>query len=106
MKRKFRPFDAETIRKEIMSLPAEDHKRLTVAMKAYQMGLGVGYQIKSYNSGIEMITDSGNSQGRCIYFTRAADELIVLVVYKKESDKAPRAILKLAKQRRDRFNAK
>lgn len=57
--REFRPFDAETIRKELLRLPAKDHKALTVAMLAYQEELESGYRLRDYGDGLKMITDSG-----------------------------------------------
>lgn len=103
MKRKFEPFDKNIIRREILDLCAEDHKRLTVAMKAYQLDLGVGYKLKNYGNKIEMLTDSGDGQGRCIFFTRTTDRLIVLLVYKKESKRTPRSILETAHARLQRY---
>ncbi|MFM9873735.1 MAG: type II toxin-antitoxin system RelE/ParE family toxin [Fimbriimonadaceae bacterium] len=103
MRRKFEPFDKKIIRREILSLSSQDHKRLTVAMKAYQLDLGVGYKLKNYGNQIEMLTDSGDGQGRCIFFTRSPERLIVLLIYKKESQKIPASILEITRARLRRF---
>lgn len=46
-----------------------------------------------------MITDGGAGQGRCLFFTRDQESLIVLLVYKKESKKLPKQIEQTASAR-------
>ena len=45
MRRKFEPFDPEVIRREFFDLPMDDAIALKIAMKSYQMDLGIGYRI-------------------------------------------------------------
>ena len=100
---KFVPFDPETINGEFLSLPTDDFLRLTAAMKLYQLGSEIGFRHKTYKNGIEMITDSGHGQGRCLFFVQAGACMIVLAIYKKESQSVPSRILKLVNERRRRY---
>lgn len=106
MVRKFRPFDAETINAEFMSLPAADASDLATAMKAYQEDLGAGYRIDHYGEGLAMI--KGTKQGRGLFFTAETEVmkdgetrvwLVLLKVYKKESQKADKQAVATARQR-------
>lgn len=101
--RKFKPFNEQVIRKELLALPATDHKALTVAMAAFQDETGTGYRIKDYGDGLKMITDSGRGQGRGLFFIETEDSFVLLSVYKKEGQKAPTSLLDTAKQRKKKY---
>jgi len=103
MKRKFEPFDAEKINKEFWDLPSQDRAALMEAMSLYQQNSGIGYQVKNYGKGLEMITDSGSAQGRCLFFTRTPERFIALLVYKKESQKLPKRIESTARERLNEY---
>ena len=78
-------------------------------MENYQQDTGVAYKIKSYGDGLKMITDSGHGQGRCLFFRselitnphsgEQRERLVALLVYKKESQNVPEAILRSARHR-------
>jgi phage-related protein len=107
MNRKFRPFDEITIISELRKLPAQDRSALFEAMQHFQNGTRIGYTHKRYGKELEMITDSGVGQGRCLFFVRDQNNLIILLVYKKESQKLPKQIeqaarIRLAKYRNER----
>jgi phage-related protein len=108
VRRKFEPFDAEVIKREFFSLPVDDAISLKIAMKSYQDELGIGYRVENYGSGLEMLTDSGRGQGRCLFVCRDsagsnAERLIVLLIYKKESQKAPAHVVATARKRMERL---
>jgi phage-related protein len=101
--RNWRPFDEKTIKSEFRKLTSNDWYKLTAAMRAYAKDLGIGYEVKSYGDGIMMVKDPG-AQGRCLFFTirkeaNGSETLTALVVYKKESQKAPKREIELAKRR-------
>lgn len=103
MSKKFVPFDADVIRKELLSLPVEDHKSLTLAMASYQKDLDSGYRISNYGDGLKMITDSGHGQGRGLFFAETEEGLILLLVYKKETQRAPKSVIETARGRKKRY---
>lgn len=72
-------------------------------MKLFQTDADIGFRHKVYGDGIEMITDSGTGAGRCLFFFRDADAMVVLTVYKKESQSVPSRLLKLAQERKKRY---
>jgi hypothetical protein len=72
VRRKFEPFDAETIKREFLALPSEDASSLKFAMESYPWDLGTGYFVKNYGQGLFMIKDSSHGHGRCLFFTRVA----------------------------------
>jgi len=64
VRRKFEPFDAETINREFLALSSEDASSLKFAMQSYQWDLGSGYVVRNYGGGLFMIKDSSHRQGR------------------------------------------
>ncbi len=100
---KFKPYKLKTIDKEFEALPSKDLANLASAMKSYEEGETTGYRLENYGDGIKMIKDSGRGQGRCLFFTEIDDNAIILKVYKKESQKIPKAIIDTAKQRKKKY---
>lgn len=100
---KFVPFDKKRIDKELQALPAGDRSKLIAAMYAFEDGQQLGYTIKSYESGIKMITDSGRAQGRCLFFIETGHGYVMLKVYKKESQQVPVSVLKAAVERKRKY---
>jgi phage-related protein len=45
----------------------------------------------------------GRGQGRGRFFSNIEDQVVLLLVYKKESQKAPKRLIDLAKARRDEY---
>ena len=99
MRRKFEPFNSDVIRKEFFSLPATDATALRIAMAAYQMELGTGCVIKDYKDGLWMLKDASRVQGRCLFFRQEPHRLVVVLIYKKESDEAPLRVIDAARKR-------
>ena len=105
MRRKFEPFDAETIKREFLALPSEDASSLKFAMESYQWDLGTGYVVKNYGQGLYMIKDSSHGQGRCLFFRTVAgqpERLVALLIYKKESQEAPARVIETARKRMEK----
>lgn len=92
-------FDPKTISKEFRDLPPEDLARLSAAMQKYVEGNEIGWTIKDYGDGLKMITDSGRGQGRCLFFEDVEGDLVIVKVYKKESQLVPQAVLNSARAR-------
>lgn len=109
MKRKFEPFDAETIKKEFFAVPEPDASNLKAAMSLYQRDAGIGYEIKNYGEGLMMLKATNRSQGRNLFFVsettvdaetgEQTERLIVVLIYKKESQEAPARIIETARRR-------
>jgi len=103
--RKFAAFDDAVIRKEFLELPREDARDLKWAMQNYQDRRDVNYTVKSYGNDLLMI--KGRGQGRCLFFGREVvdevERLIVLLLYKKESDEVPERVLRTARERMARY---
>ena len=101
--RKWRAFDGATINKELSELPSEDFYRLTAAMKAYRLDQKVGYVVRSYGDGLMMVKDDSHGQGRCVFFAvrevAGEEVLTALLVYKKETQEAPKRVLDAARRR-------
>lgn len=105
MRRKFEPFDAETIKREFLVLPSEDASNLKFAMESYPWDLVTGYVVKNYGQGLFMIKDSSHGQGRCLFFRTVVEQperLIALLIYKKESQEALARVIETARKRMER----
>ena len=111
MLRKFEPFDEAVIIRELRELPRDERRALFWAMENYQNDSGFAYLVKSYGDGLMMIRDRSHGQGRCLFFKRESvvqpdgtklERLISLLVYKKESNNVPEAVLKTARQRMEK----
>jgi len=108
MRRGFVPFDQGSIEKELNELPPRDAAKLAALMDHYeQCGFGnpSPAQIDDYGSGIFRLRHIKPSyQGRLLFFAsrRSAgfEELVVLAVYKKQGQKAPKHILETARRRK------
>jgi len=106
--RRWISFDTPTTVREALQIPAPDRGSLFEAMAAYRDNVGAGYRIESYGDGIQMITDAGRGQGRCLFFKRVIDKdgnelLVALLFYKKETQRVPSRILDTARRRLDGF---
>ncbi len=84
----------------------DDCIRLFGAMKLYANDAGVGYIVKSYGDGLMMIKPK-ESQGRCLFFTVIENSerqtLVAILAYKKEGQKLPERVRKLAQERIKRY---
>ena len=104
MERRWVYSDRKRNQKEFDALPNPDQKALVRAMARYAVGDDVGYRHETYDYGIEMLTDGGRGQGRCLYFRPGKEGgieiLAILRFYKKESQKAPPNIIEAARRRR------
>ena len=108
MIREFSFFDEATIVAELNDLPTRDRAKLVAVMEHYeQVGLGdpAPAKIDGYGDGLFRIRHASAAyQGRALFCVALAgpsrQELVVLTVYKKESDAMPKAVLKRALQRK------
>lgn len=75
------------------------------AMECYQSSRDVNYTVKNYGNDLLMI--KGRGQGRCLFFGQEIvddmERLIVLLIYKKESQEVPTRVLKTARERMTRY---
>jgi phage-related protein len=113
MRREFVPFDEETIRKELDALPARDAAKLVALMVHYELcGLGnpSPAQINDYGGGVFRLRHMKPAyQGRLLYFATdrslGFERLIILAIYKKQSQKVPSGVLELAQKRKRQWEA-
>lgn len=106
MKRKFIPFDQETIVEELRSIESEHRAKLFYAIERYSKG-GDDVDpamIRSYGDGIFMIRHRQKEyQGRVLFHVTKSEpdyqELTILTAYKKETQDVPAKVLKTAKKR-------
>lgn len=107
MRREIVPFDDEIIRSELSDLPIKDRAKLVALIEYYeesQSGNPYPVQLNVYDHGLIRLRHAKASyQGRAIlYIAESKKEfqrLVLLVIYKKESNKAPDSILVTAKKR-------
>jgi len=87
---------------QFKSIPYEERARLFRAMKLYASFAEIGYVVKNYGSGLHMIKRS-DGQGRCLFFLSHEEEgvqtLVALLAYKKETQKLPERLRRLALER-------
>jgi|GEM_PF-1710799 len=107
--RKFIAYDAETINEELLSLSKADFLDLTLAMEYFQNASEAKYTVKNYDDGLMMI--KGNRQGRCLWFFKGEtvdgiEILIVVLVYKKETQRVPSKVLETARSRMAMYREK
>lgn len=114
MRREWVFFDQGVIRAELDDLPAKDASKLTSLMEHYRT-VGQGnpspVMIDDYGNGLYRLRHIKSAyQGRLIFFAvdRAAgfERLVVLTVYKKQSQGVPQNVLDRARSRRTQFEAK
>ena len=111
MRREFIPFDEEIVQKELDALPASDAAKLGMLMDHYEtVGLGnpSPVQIDDYGDGLYRLRHIKPAyQGRLIYFSvdREAgfERLVILTVYKKQSQKVPTSVIETAKRRKQQW---
>jgi phage-related protein len=114
MMREFVPFHEDTIRKELDELPSKDAAKLASIMGHYeQCGLGnpSPAQIDDYGDGVYRLRHIKPAyQGRLLFFAQDCsagfERLVMLVVYKKQGQKAPQHILETAKRRKKQWEDK
>lgn len=112
--RKFIPYDQDAIRKEMENLPESDFIALKYAMGKYAQSAGdeilppaaVEDQHRygaKYRPVFKVRHRSGSHQGRAFFYfgakTEGVEPMVVLLVYKKEKDEAPRHLVEAAYQR-------
>lgn len=114
MRREFIPFDEDTIRKEFGDLPESDRAKLVSLLGHYQ-GSGLGNpspaKIDDYGEGLYRLRHIKPAyQGRLNYFAvdRQAgfERLMILKVYKKESQKTPASVVETALRRKQVWEEK
>jgi phage-related protein len=102
MERRWTSFNKAVTDKEFKSLPVDDRIGLFEAMKLYRKEAGKSYVIKGYGDGLSMIKPK-DGQGRCLFFCvielEGTQKLVALLAYKKEGQKAPARLIKLARER-------
>ncbi len=101
MERRWSSFDRETTNKEFATIPIDDRVRLFEAMKLYRLDARIGYVIKNYGEGLMMLKPTSGA-GRCLFFcepTETGQELVALLAYKKEWQKAPEQLVRMARLR-------
>lgn len=114
MRRKFLPFDTNTIYKEMEALADSDFIALQYAMARYVQSAGSDLLPPAMVEGNQKYNPrfrpiyiirhrSGTHQGRALFYfgqmLNGIEPLYVLVVYKKEKDETPRELLEAAYQR-------
>lgn len=107
MRREWVYFDFETVRAELDALPEKDEGKL-LALMEYYLTVGLNnpspVQIDDYGDGIKRLRHIKPAYaGRALFFTidREAgfERLVVLTVYKKQSQGVPKSILDRARSR-------
>lgn len=109
MRREFEAFDSEIIRAEFRALPIEDESELAALMDDYRnapIRPEPPIQVQSYVGGIRCLRHrSPHFAGRCLFFVAEASKdyqrLVIVVIYKKETDQVPPAILRKAIDRKE-----
>ena len=107
MRRVIEAFDEDTIRSELSSLPIKDRSKLSALLEFYensQSGDPHPVQIDAYGGGILRIRHAKAAyQGRALGYISESrkdyQKLILLLVYKKESDRVPSAVMETARRR-------
>lgn len=86
-------------------MPSECARDLKWAMENYQRMRDANYTVKNY--GDDLLVIKGREQGRCLFFSPEVvdgeERLIVLLIYKKESQEVPERVLKTARARMVRY---
>lgn len=111
MRREFVPFQEDTIQKELDELPPRDAAKLAALMDHYeQCGFGnpSPAQVDDYGDGIYRLRHIKPAyQGRLLFFaserSSGFEKLVMLVVYKKQGQKAPLHVLETAKKRKKQW---
>lgn len=106
-------FDQNVIRKEFESLPDGERARLVSLMRHYeQAGFGNPSPavIDDYGDGIKRLRHVKPAyQGRALFFSAESrtgyERLVVLTVFKEESQKVPKHVLARAKERKAVYEA-
>jgi phage-related protein len=108
---KFVPFDEDEIEKELDALEkasSSDLAKLDFCIRRYEQ---VGAKenpspalIESFNGGfLELRHMKGNYKGRLLFYMpkvpTGTEELVMLVVFRKETQRTPQAMIDLAKKR-------
>ena len=111
MRREIIPFDEETILRELKMLPDSDRAKLEALIEHYEM-MGFGNPspapIDDYGDGLYRLRHIKPAyQGRLIFFAvdsvAGFERLVILMVYKKQSQKVPANVLETAKRRKKQW---
>lgn len=108
MRREFIPFDEDTILRELRALPVGDRAKLEALMEHYEaVGFGnpAPAQVDDYGDGLYRLRHIKPAyQGRLIFFavdrTKGFERLVIVAVYKKQSQKTPASVIETAKRRK------
>jgi len=72
-------------------------------MRAYEQELDIGFVVKEYGEGLLMIKAANRTAGRCLFFSvqelEGTEVLTALLIYKKESQEAPKHVVETARER-------
>jgi phage-related protein len=110
VRREIQAFDGETIRSELNALPKKDRSKLSALIEYLEECPRENphpVQIDAYENGVLRIRHiKAAYQGRALCYIAESREgfqkFVLLLVYKKESDRVPPAMLETAKRRMDR----
>jgi phage-related protein len=111
VRREFIPFDEETILGELRTLTVGDRAKLQSLIEHYEM-VGFGNpspaQVDDYGDGLFRLRHIKPAyQGRLIYFaidrTKGFERLVILTVYKKQSQKTPSNVIETAMRRKKQW---
>jgi len=108
MRREFVPFDEDIIQRELDALPGDDAAKLGILIEHYETaGLGnpAPVRVDDYGDGLYRLRHIKPAyQGRLIFFAvdriRGFERLVILIVYKKESQKTPSNVIDTARRRK------
>jgi hypothetical protein len=106
LKYRFVAFDREQTNAEFLQVPYPDYAILAQAMASYQE-LGSDSTraiVNKYEGNIWRLKPNGSSSGRCLFLrtgvrSKGVEDLLVLVVYKKEGQRVPTRVLARALER-------
>jgi phage-related protein len=111
VRREFVPFDEGIIVKELRALPNRDRAKLEALIEHYEtVGLGnpAPAQVDDYGEGLYRSRHSKAAyQGRLIFFAaqraKEFERLVILMVYKKESQRVPISAIETARRRKQQW---
>jgi phage-related protein len=105
MARKFKPFDRDTIVEELEKIDSTGRGKLFWLMAKYAKGEDAPYKIRKFDEGFSEIRhQDAKYQGRVLFFE--VGDLIILVAFRKETQKTPRRLIELASQRMNDYKKK
>jgi phage-related protein len=105
MARKFKPFDRDAIVEELETIDSSGRGKLFWLMTKYARGEAAPYMIRQFSEGFSEIRhQDAQYQGRAMFFEHG--DLIILVAFRKESQKKPKRLIELARKRMNDYKKK